>query len=666
MRKFTFGMAALVVAGVALADGVPSQLMWYGDGSRIWNLTQTNWISPTNYDPSFVLSDVWIPASQAVFNDSVFADTCLDLKVDGSIETAGVLFRSSKDFIINKTASTDNIFGNGSLIMRGTGSLTMDVLNKLSGPTIIENGTLAKKAYNSPNIFGDSLILKGGVADFGNDSKNSATITGTSIYLVPGSTAAIELPRYCYFGNKISGQGTLNLNVGGERTALGAAKNVSAVSNLSNFEGTINIVKDVESGIGSGFYGLMLNTDKTWNDTVGIDSTFYKDKVHIGAGAGIYAESGTRCYAIGELSAEDSTSFLAGYYKKSNSPRIYYMVGGLNTDVTYPGTFADKGEKGYNAVSIIKVGTGSYVFTSNNTMSQGEVNVINIKEGSLFFNTDEKQINATTFGRSKGIVFHVGTGTVGGGNGRLTGQVKVEGTLQVGYQGIGTIVLADTVGSTGIVGGYSYPLNLQPSSTTEFEIASASSYDKIDANCVINYNADDTSKPQIKVSLLIGATINKGDEFTLIKSTQPCSTVGQYDITLPALSGGLKWVNEEHNDTILTPVTLKDVNGADSIANQTSYSYELKLRVGDVSDFINNLDASSVSVYPTISNGDFEITSGEILNSVKIFNLQGQLIKSLSANGNSVDVNISGVSSGIYFVKIESNGGVITKKIQIK
>lgn len=67
-----------------------------------------------------------------------------------------------------------------------------------------------------------------------------------------------------------------------------------------------------------------------------------------------------------------------------------------------------------------------------------------------------------------------------------------------------------------------------------------------------------------------------------------------------------------------------------------------------------------ISIYPNPTSNHFEIETTQTLDKVEVYSLQGQLVKSF-ASQNRYD--ISDLSSGMYFVKVEANGNSISKRI---
>jgi hypothetical protein len=77
--------------------------------------------------------------------------------------------------------------------------------------------------------------------------------------------------------------------------------------------------------------------------------------------------------------------------------------------------------------------------------------------------------------------------------------------------------------------------------------------------------------------------------------------------------------------------------------------------------------ASTISIYPNPTTGQFYIKTGASINLEKIviYDLHGRLISNidLSNNSKTKTINLSGASKGLYFVNIHSDTGMITKKI---
>ncbi len=82
--------------------------------------------------------------------------------------------------------------------------------------------------------------------------------------------------------------------------------------------------------------------------------------------------------------------------------------------------------------------------------------------------------------------------------------------------------------------------------------------------------------------------------------------------------------------------------------------------VKDITEF-QEVDA----LYPNPTTGRFSVTFSKALDraTIHILDEAGKIIVRVNAKGYKVDVDLSSKAAGIYFVQIEDNGKVITKKV---
>ena len=73
----------------------------------------------------------------------------------------------------------------------------------------------------------------------------------------------------------------------------------------------------------------------------------------------------------------------------------------------------------------------------------------------------------------------------------------------------------------------------------------------------------------------------------------------------------------------------------------------------------------SISVFPNPAQDQFRIVSEHALLQVEIFNAVGQRVYNNSSAGNQLDVNVQDLANGLYIVKIQSEKGYATKKINV-
>ena len=86
---------------------------------------------------------------------------------------------------------------------------------------------------------------------------------------------------------------------------------------------------------------------------------------------------------------------------------------------------------------------------------------------------------------------------------------------------------------------------------------------------------------------------------------------------------------------------------------------------------INNSTSftSTVNVYPNPSHGDIYIStiSNEIINfKTQLLDVSGKIISSFNVNSSIYHFSTAGIAPGVYFLRMESDQGIITKKIVLK
>jgi hypothetical protein len=121
--------------------------------------------------------------------------------------------------------------------------------------------------------------------------------------------------------------------------------------------------------------------------------------------------------------------------------------------------------------------------------------------------------------------------------------------------------------------------------------------------------------------------------------------------------------------TVRNPVTLSS-SGIMYRDHQSPIAYTQEIyEQGEVLSVEDNSISSELLLYPTvIENGIFKLKySSEFKNEsivLTIYNTAGQLVKKVSDS--STEIDVSKLSNGLYFVKIDSDLGYFTKKIIIK
>ena len=73
---------------------------------------------------------------------------------------------------------------------------------------------------------------------------------------------------------------------------------------------------------------------------------------------------------------------------------------------------------------------------------------------------------------------------------------------------------------------------------------------------------------------------------------------------------------------------------------------------------------NSVTVYPNPTSGVVQIENGEWrMENVEVYDAYGKLLFTVEVNGNAAALDLTGYAKGIYFVKVTTDNGVVTKRV---
>ena len=75
-----------------------------------------------------------------------------------------------------------------------------------------------------------------------------------------------------------------------------------------------------------------------------------------------------------------------------------------------------------------------------------------------------------------------------------------------------------------------------------------------------------------------------------------------------------------------------------------------------------NVYANSTIVYPNPTTGKFRIENSELrIGNVEVYDVYGKLLQTVEVNDNAVELDASAYASGMYFVRIMCDEGIVTK-----
>ncbi|ALO16906.1 hypothetical protein L21SP5_03293 [Salinivirga cyanobacteriivorans] len=151
------------------------------------------------------------------------------------------------------------------------------------------------------------------------------------------------------------------------------------------------------------------------------------------------------------------------------------------------------------------------------------------------------------------------------------------------------------------------------------------------------------------------------DDYVLeVRDETGTSTVAAYEAPLATL--GL----DDAAITVLASGFLNPANNSDGEA----FGLYVALPSGGqlvalsaVGIFDNPQSSISLNVYPNPTSDRLNIASDSSIEKVEIFNAQGQIVIQRAANADKLSLNISDLTEGTYFVRVQSNNNVGVERI---
>ena len=112
--------------------------------------------------------------------------------------------------------------------------------------------------------------------------------------------------------------------------------------------------------------------------------------------------------------------------------------------------------------------------------------------------------------------------------------------------------------------------------------------------------------------------------------------------------------------TGLLPQTTYAVYVVANCANGQTAASSL-INFSTLADGITDYELAT-SLYPNPNNGQFIINNEQlIINNVQVYDVYGKLLKTVEAGDNTVELDVRELASGMYFVRISTEKGVVTK-----
>ncbi len=79
---------------------------------------------------------------------------------------------------------------------------------------------------------------------------------------------------------------------------------------------------------------------------------------------------------------------------------------------------------------------------------------------------------------------------------------------------------------------------------------------------------------------------------------------------------------------------------------------------------VNNQVVNGLVIHPNPSNGDFNVSlaNGVTINTVRVLNLSGQIVKEVSVKNNSAQISATQLAAGAYLISVETNEGTLFQR----
>jgi hypothetical protein len=195
------------------------------------------------------------------------------------------------------------------------------------------------------------------------------------------------------------------------------------------------------------------------------------------------------------------------------------------------------------------------------------------------------------------------------------------------------------------------------------------------------FNAEFPSLSNAKIIATGALSVNGDDRLRIVKDSDS-SIIDQYGVNSTNGSGAT-WEYKDgfakrNNGTSVNGGTFNDSNWTFSNgelngfgACQGGATFESIISVGTYSSAVLSVKNNAIagfSTYPNpITKNTFTITSASsVAKTVTVFNLLGKKVLATSFSGTKSDINVAGITAGIYILKVTEAGKTATKKLVIR
>jgi polyhydroxybutyrate depolymerase len=173
-------------------------------------------------------------------------------------------------------------------------------------------------------------------------------------------------------------------------------------------------------------------------------------------------------------------------------------------------------------------------------------------------------------------------------------------------------------------------------------------------NYWVNYN-NNNSLPTFLAMPNISSTDNSTVEHYIYSNGDNCVDVEHYKV----INGGHTWPGSAFNSG--NGATNQDIN-ASRLIWEFFLKYDINGKVGCVITEVENIleNEAKIEIYPNPTKNQFTITFNKVIDDSYIINVTnsiGQEVKNYKPVSQSENVNLSGMSQGLYFIKVSNSEG---------
>lgn len=137
-----------------------------------------------------------------------------------------------------------------------------------------------------------------------------------------------------------------------------------------------------------------------------------------------------------------------------------------------------------------------------------------------------------------------------------------------------------------------------------------------------------------------------------------------FDVPANTVQILLNGVEVYNGNAYLDTFQLGAVDFYSADANNAYYLDDVVLAPGTMG--VNDLNASNISVYPTVVKDILNISAKSNISEISLYNTSGQQVLRISPQGTSAQVNVSTLPAGVYVVKTISGKETKSTKIVVK